>query len=126
MDGVNSDLQNVVEKDSMHQELVKILKTLMMDLKKQKKDNIQLYKEKIQNIQQDIKNGKKSGTMSTAEERINRLIIAFLESLIAKTQDDEQSKDSVSLLKSEFDASVKGLKNWVKLQRRNCRLCLGL
>lgn len=125
LDGVNSDLQNVVEKDSMHQELVKILKTLMMDLKKQKKDSIQLYKEKIQNIQQDIKNGKKSGTMSTAAERINRLIIAFLESLIAKTQDDEQSKDSVSLLKSEFDASVKGLKKLGEAAKKKLSFMFG-
>lgn len=112
LDGVNTDLKEVMEIEETLSELLNQLKRALGEMTVAGSDPVAIMEKYISAQKAVISNGKKSGTLSVEAQRLTNHVIAALEDqykLLVNSQVALDGRSAIKMIKADFDRRIADL-----------------
>ncbi len=111
LDGVNTEIREVLIEDEVIRELMKMLKDFKLISAVGKKDSFTVMNELSDKELGEAERGKKSGSLDTARQKVLIVTASILRELANEVRDAKGSAEAFKIAKDSFDKRVKELKS---------------
>lgn len=111
LDGVNTEIREVLIEDEVIRELMKMLKDFKIISAVNKKDPSAVMQELSDKETAEAEKGKKSGSLDAAKQKVLIVTASILRELANEVIDAKDSAEAFKIAKDSFDKRVKELKS---------------